>query len=573
MTPSKAPSRRTSARSAQWVAAGIFLSRLSGLVREALFARFLGTSYSADALRAALRMPNVLQNLLGEGTLSASFIPVYAELLEQGREEEAGRVAGAVFALLLALAGGLALLGIVAAPVLVSILAPGFVGTPRFALTVTLVRIIFPMAGLFVLAAWSLGILNSHRRFFIPYVAPVLWNGAMIAAMLVFGFRYATPARQPSLAIVVGWAALLGGSLQFLVQLPWVLRLERSLHVRWDTKLRGVRTTVRNALPAIAGRGVVQIAGWVDLILASLLAVGSVATLSYAQTLYMLPVSLFGMSVAAAELPELARERSQDRERLRLRVNAGLQRMAFFVVPTVLGYLALGDLIVAGLYQRGAFGRADTLVVWLVLLGFTLGLFASTGTRLFSSAFFALHDTKTPAKTATIRVATAAVVGVGLMVQLEPVHTPAMSIGALHVSSLSFGPYGFGIWRTPGVAGQPLGVLGLTLAAGMAAWLEWWLLRARLSRHLGPVAPPGRPVGRMILAAIVAAVAGRGVVELLPAMRELAFAGLGIANIVRMAAGVGVFGVVYLWLGHMLGLDEADHVLRRLLGRPNGRRA
>lgn len=567
--PSEMVSRRSSARSAQWVAAGIFLSRVSGLVREALFARFLGTSYSADALRAALRMPNVLQNLLGEGTLSASFIPVYAELLEQGREEEAGRVAGAVFALLVALAGGIALLGIVAAPVLVSILAPGYAGGPRFDLTVTLVRIIFPMAGLLVLAAWSLGILNSHRRFFIPYVAPVLWNGAMITAMLVFGFRYATPTWQPSLAVVVAWAALLGGGLQFLVQLPWVLRLERSLHVRWDTKLRGVRTTVRNALPAIAGRGVVQIAGWVDLFLASLLAVGAVATLAYAQTLYMLPVSLFGMSVAAAELPELARERSYDLERLRVRVNAGLRRMAFFVVPTVLGYLALGDVIVAALYQRGVFGRADTLVVWVVLLGFTLGLFASTGTRLFSSAFFALHDTKTPAKTAAIRVATAAVVGVALMVQLEQVHTPAISVGALRVRELSFGPYGFGFWRSPGLAGQPLGVLGLTLGAGVAAWLEWWLLRTRLSRQLGPVAPPAGSVARMVLAAVVAAVVGRGLVQVLPAMKTLAFAGLGLANIVRLTVGVGAFGVVYLWLGHVLGLDEANRILRRVLGGPD----
>jgi putative peptidoglycan lipid II flippase len=366
--------------------------------------------------------------------------------------------------------------------------------------------------------------------------------------------------------VVVAWAALLGGGLQFLVQVPWVVRLERSLKIRWDTRLQGVRTAVRNALPAIAGRGVVQIAGWVDLFLASLLAVGAVATLAYAQTLYMLPVSLFGMSVAAAELPELARERAQERDRLRERVNAGLQRMAFFVVPTVLGYLALGDVIVAALYQRGAFGRLDTVLVWVVLLGFTLGLFASTGTRLFSSAFFALHDTKTPAKTATIRVATAAVLGVALMVQLEPVRTPAVTLGALHVPAMSFGPYGFGVWQPPDIGG--IGTLGLTLAAGVAAWLEWWLLRRRLSRHLGPVAPPRRPLVRMILAAVVAAVAGRGLVQLLPSMTALKFAGLGVANIVRMLAGVGAFGVVYLLLGHALGLGEADHILGRLTRRP-----
>src|SRR5690606_8816865 len=139
-------------------------------------------------------------NLLGEGTLSASFIPVYAELLEEGREEEAGRVAGAVFGLLVALAGGLALLGILFAPVLVSVFTPGFEG-PRRELTIVAVRIIFPMTGVLVLSAWALGILNSHRRFFISYVAPVAWNAAIITTLVVFGGE-----RSPSgLVIAVAW--------------------------------------------------------------------------------------------------------------------------------------------------------------------------------------------------------------------------------------------------------------------------------------------------------------------------------------------------------------------------------
>jgi putative peptidoglycan lipid II flippase len=172
------------------VAAGILLSRIAGLAREIVTAGYLGTSEVASVFKVALRMPNVLQNLLGEGTLSASFIPVYAKLLEEGREEEAGRVAGAIFALVFALAGGLALVGIFLAPVLVRLFVPGYLEHPHLLeLTITAVRILFPMTGILVLSAWALGILNSHRRFFIPYVAPVLWNGAIIGTLVIFGGR------------------------------------------------------------------------------------------------------------------------------------------------------------------------------------------------------------------------------------------------------------------------------------------------------------------------------------------------------------------------------------------------
>ncbi|MBD0320240.1 MAG: hypothetical protein ICV87_07900, partial [Gemmatimonadetes bacterium] len=184
--PRAAPS---GARASAMVAAGILLSRIAGLLREAVSAQFLGTSLYADAFRAGIRMPNVLQNLLGEGTLSASFIPVYAELLHEGKKEEAGRVAGAIFALLFAVAGALALTGFLLAPVLTSIFLPGFEGERRD-LTIAITRIIFPMTGVLVLSAWSLGILNSHRNFFLSYFAHVVWNAAMIATLVAFGGRF-----------------------------------------------------------------------------------------------------------------------------------------------------------------------------------------------------------------------------------------------------------------------------------------------------------------------------------------------------------------------------------------------
>ena len=544
--------REGSARSAPWVAAGILLSRIAGLVREAFIGKYLGTSFAADAWRTALRLPNVLQNLLGEGTLSASFIPVYSELLEQGREEEAGRVAGAIFALLVAVAGGLALLGVVLAPVLVSVFTPGFVGSPRYDLTVQLVRIIFPMTGVLVLSAWALGILNSHRKFFVPYVAPVLWNAAIIGAMIGFG----PGADQSSLTVIMAWAALLGGALQFAIQLPWMLRVARGLRIRWDTKLAGVRETVRNAGPAIAGRGVVQVSGYVDLFLASLLATGAVATLTYAQTLYLLPVSLFGMAVAAAELPELSRERL-DADRIRERVNRGLGQVAFYVIPSLLAYVVVGDVVVSALYERGEFTATDTTVTWIILATYSIGLFASTGTRVFSSAFFALHDTKTPAKVAALRVTLSAAAGVLLMVQFGQVSFNGAALGPVTIPAFSVGPYGFGIWEIRPIGGETLGPVGLAGAAGAAAWLEWGLLRRRLARAVGPVHPPVGDVLRMLLSAAAAAGAARGVAAALPALN----------HVLEAVLVLGAFGTVYLGLAHAFGLQEGRAFVDRFRRR------
>ncbi|HUG41043.1 MAG TPA: murein biosynthesis integral membrane protein MurJ [Longimicrobiales bacterium] len=516
-----------SGRSARWVAAGIFLSRIAGLVREMVFSRFFGTSVSADAWRAASKMPNVLQNLLGEGTLSASFIPEYSKLLQDGREEEAGRLAGVVFALLLAVAGALTLIGVLLAPALVTVFTPGFDGLQR-ELTIRLVRILFPMTGVLVLSAWSLGILNSHRSFFIPYVAPVLWNAVMIGALLVFG-----PGRgQPDLVIILGWAALAGGGLQFLIQLPWVFRLERSFRLSLNTRFASARRTIRNAGPATLGRGVVQVSTYFDLILASFLVEGAVAVLGYAQTLYVLPVSLFGMSVAAAELPELSRNRDQAKEVLQARIRAGLRRIAFLVIPAAMGYIVIGGWITAALYQRGDFGADDAAWTHFVLIGYSVGLVASTATRLFSSSFFALGDTRTPAIYAAVRVLLAAGLGAGLML----------------------------LGRNFEVAGHPLSPAGLALGSGIASWVEWSLLRRALGKRIGDVLPATGPLLRMVLAAAAAGAAGWGAGSLLPPLHPIP-AG---------AVVLGAFVTVYFAVATALGVAEVKGVLGRVWRRFGG---
>ncbi len=524
-------------RASTMVAGGILASRVFGLVRERVLAQFFGTSLYGDVFRAGLRMPNVLQNLLGEGTLSASFIPVYSELLEQGKEEEAGRVAGAIFALLMAVAGALALFGVVLAPVMTDVFLPGFEGERRD-LTVEVTRIIFPMAGTLVLSAWALGILNSHRSFFVPYFAPVVWNAAIIATLYLFGGTL-SPDR---LVVAAAWGALAGGLLQFAVQLPSVLRAERKLRISWNTRLAPVREAVRNAGPAIMGRGVVQLSGYVDMVLASFLVRGSVATLGFAMTLYILPVSLFGMSVATAELPELARKRLGT-EVLRERTSAALQRIAFYVVPSFVAFVALGDLLVGALYQTGEFARDDTLWVYVTLLGYAVGLLASTGARLLSSTFFALRDTRTPARYATVRVAASAVLGLLLMTQFEAIEADPVSIPA-------------GLFGDVRVAGHTLGVFGLTLGTGIAAWVEWWLLRRTLRQRIGAVGASAGAMAKMFAAAGAAAAAGWGVRWLLPEVHP----------VIAAALVFGVYGAVYFGAAAALRIGEMEGVRMRLSG-------
>jgi len=279
------------------VAAGIFISRVFGFGREIVFAHYFGNGVLADAWRAALRIPNVIQNLLGEGSLSASFIPVYVRLLEEGREEEAGRAAGAVLGLLAVAAGALAALGSWCAPLLATVLATGFGGDARTDILVSLLRLLFPMAGVLVLSAWAVALLNSHRRFFVAYVAPALWNLSMITALLAAAGRGILGV---DLVFALAWGALAGGVLQLLFQLPFLPGYLRHVVPSLSTRVAGVREVVSNFLPVVAARGAVNLSALLDTNLASRLTTGAVGVMGYAQTLYLLPISLFSHSVAAA---------------------------------------------------------------------------------------------------------------------------------------------------------------------------------------------------------------------------------------------------------------------------------
>ncbi len=495
------------------MAAGILASRVAGLGRDVLFAYFFGATVFAEAWRAALRIPNVLQNLLGEGTLSASFVPIYAELLERGEFERAGRFAGVAFGILTAVAGLLALLGVSLAPLIVSVFAPGYEGPTRD-FTVRLVRILFPMTGVLVLSAWALGILNSHRRFFVSYVAPVLWNAAMIATMVAFGWIWVFEADD--LIVALGWGALVGGVLQLGVQLPFLAGRLRYFRPSLDLGVPGIREAIRNFVPVVSARGIVNLSALVELQLASFLAAGAVAILGYAQVLYILPISLFGLSVAAAELPELSRQRERAREVLARQVSEALERVSYFVIPSALGYLLFGDLIVAAIYQRGAFGPAESLATHAVLAAYSAGLFASANSRMLSTAFYAVRDPRAPARVAGLRVVVSLLVGGALMFPFDGFEAEHLRLGAA----------------------------GLGLGTSLAAWLEYGLLRRKLGRTLGPHGMARGRLTRLLAAGLLAVAAGLGGKAL-------------VADFHPIPAAVGTllpFGLVYLAATRRLGV-------------------
>ncbi len=542
-----APKKTTgSGGHAVFVAAGIFLSRIAGLVRQGVLSYFLGTTGAMSAFTAAMRIPNFLQNLLGEGVLSASMIPVYARLLAEKNEETASKVAGTVASLLALTTAIVVVAGVLFAPALVGILAPGF--APDMAgLTIAIVRILFPGVGLLVLSAWCLAVLNSHRLFFVPYVAPVLWNFAIIAALLLFGWGE----RAESVAIIAGWGVLAGSVLQLGVQIPFVLRAAPGLRWSLDASLEPVRRVFRNFGPVVIGRGVVQVSAFVDAIFASYLTEAALGAIGYAYQLYLLPFSLFGMSVSAAELPAMSSAVGSADEihaMLRQRLRGGLRQIAFFVVPSMFAFFAIGDLLVAGLYERGVFSRESSIYVWYILMGYSIGLLPGTLARLYSSGFYALRDTRTPLYYAVARVSISAGLGWLLAFPLRPLVIRGLESAGLSMPRL----------RGVDVA-IALGAVGLSAASGIVSWIEYALLRRTLQRRIGRIPSSAAHMVRLLGAAIAASAAGIVVARVaIPRVAPSLHA------IPAAVAAAAAFGLVYLGLAMALGVPEVRAITRRL---------
>ena len=292
------------------------------------------------------------------------------------------------------------------------------------------------------------------------------------------------------------------------------------------------RTVLRNFGPVLVSRGVVQVSGYIDQIIATWLPVGAPAAMGSAQLLAVLPVSLFGMSVSAAELPAMSGAIGIDPaglETLRRRLESGLRQIAFFVVPSAVAFLALGDVIAAALFQTGRFRHADTVVVWGILAGSSVGLLASTLGRLYSSTYYALRDTRTPLNYALIRV------------------TLTTALGYLCAFPL---PVWLGI--------SPIwGTAGLTASAGVAGWVEMLLLRRTLNARIGKTGLAAIYVAKLWASAIAAAAVAWGVKLALPRLHP----------IVAAIAILGAYGLVYFGAAVALKIPETTNVFKRFRRR------
>lgn len=517
-------------RAAFVVGAGILISRLVGLLRNTAFAYYFGAGTASDAYNAAFKIPNAVRNLLGEGTLSAAFVPVYSRLLGQGDDAAARALANAVLGLLLVAVSALTLVGIAAAPMLTAILAPGF-DTETQALATRLTRILFPMTGVMVLSGWCLGIQNSHRRFFWSYASAALWSIAQIGLLLVGGPR-ARDAQQ--LSVWLAWATLAGAILQVGGQMPEVLRLTGPVRPTLNRAIDGVRQTLRNIVPVVTALGVVQISGFVDLQIASYLPAGAATNITYANTLALLPVSLFGVSVAAASLPEFSRDSgAMALDALRERLRGGWQRILFYVVPSAVVFLVLGDYCVGVLYRAGQFGEREQQVVHAVLAGYSIGLVSFGSVKLLGSAFYALQDYRTPLRASLASITVSAIAAVAIAVPLRA---------------------------------SPFATAGIALASALGSYVNLGVLARGLRQRLGPLYTPAMWQGtrRILLASLCAAVAGSAA--------RLLHAQLTPGLHVRLAAVpvLAAFAATYLGTAWWMGSAEAARWVRRA-PRPAGR--
>jgi putative peptidoglycan lipid II flippase len=492
-------SDRTGGRSAFVVGAGILISRLVGLLRNTAFAYYFGATAASDAYNAAFKIPNAVRNLLGEGTLSASFVPVYSRLLARGDERGARALSNAVLGLLLLTVSVLTLVGIAAAPILTPILAPGFEGATRD-LTTRLTRVLFPMTGMMVISGWCLGVQNSHRRFFWSYASAALWSIAQIALLLVGGPRAADAS---TLATWLAWATLAGAVLQVSAQLPEVLRLAGPLRPTIDRAAEGVMQTLRNVVPVVTALGVVQISSFIDLQIASYLPEGAATNMNYANTLALLPVSLFGVSVAAASLPEFSRDSgAMAMDALLERLRGGWQRILFYVVPSAAVFIAFGDYCVGMLYRAGKFGATEEHVVHFVLAGFAVGLVSFGSVKLLASAFYALQDYRTPLRASIASIIVSAVASVAMAYPLRnsPLGTAAIALGTALGSYVNLAILSRGLHRRLGPLYTPAmwtGTRRIGIAAVVATALAWLV---RLAHHAWYPALHPRVAGVPVLA-------------------------------------------------------------------------
>lgn len=505
------------------IGAATFLSRVLGFVRDMVVARAFGASHVADAFYVAYRIPSLLRELFAEGSMSAAFVPVFTHTLATQSREEAQRLARAAFSLILVVVSAITMLGVLFAPAIVSVIAPGFGDDPgKSALTAHLTRVMFPYLLWISLAALAMGVLNSLRAFAAPALSPALFNLSIIATVVFLAPFLDEP------VVAVAWGVSLGGIAQLAVQIPSLRRLGMGFAWSWQPDHPGLRRMGALLLPTLAGLSVSQVNIFINTLLASYLVQGSVTYLYYAMRLVQFPLGVFGVALSTALLPTLSSQAAKgDVQALRETVSFGLRLILFISLPAMIGLIMLRTPIVHLIFQHGRFGAADTAGTASALLYYTVGLWAFAGVRVIVPVFYARQDTATPVIAAILAV--------------------AANIGA---SLALMGPLGHG---------------GLALATALASALNFLVLLTVLHRRLERFG--GRRIARSALQSLIASLPIAVIGGLISSMTIWTQSGAWMAKVILIAGGIGASAASYGALQALWRNEEARFVWQMLRRR------
>ena len=423
--------RHRIAKAAGIMSIATFISRILGYIKDMILANFFGATGIADTFFVAFRIPNLLRELFAEGSMSSAFIPVLTEYQTKQGAEETRRLVRVTFTFILTFLGLICLIGIFFTPVIVSVIAPGFLNnTEKFSLTILLTRIMFPFLLFISFAALVMGSLNTRRVFFIPALAPAMLNIAIIISIIIFVSRI----EQPIIAVAIGVA--FGGLLQFAFQLPSFFKTGYDLKTEFDFRHQGLKKMSILILPATMGMAVAQINIFISTILGTYLPEGSITYLYYSMRLIQFPIGIFGVAMGMAVLPTLSEHAVKGEfSKLSDDFSFSMRLLFFITIPAMVGLIFLREPIVNILFQRGKFDYTATLGTAQALLFYSVGIWAIVGVRVMTASFYSMQDTKTPVKIAAFALTMNVILSVILM---NPLKHSGLALANSLASSLNF---------------------------------------------------------------------------------------------------------------------------------------
>lgn len=410
-----------SARAAGRVSLAVFLSRILGLVRDQVFAKLFGVGLYNDAWLVAFRIPNLLRDLFAEGALSSAFVPTFTNFLHKKGKSEAWLLANLVLCWMIIILGGLTLVFLIFSEYFVYLLAAGFADSPeKLEVTSVLLKILSPFLMLIGMASVAMGILNTMNYFFIPSLAPAIFNVMVILSGFFLVPQFEEWGLVPIYAMAVG--AVAGGFLQCCMQVPFLWKLGYRFQFKVRLNHEGIRKIISLLAPAVVGVGAVQLNILVNTQIASFLQEnGPVSWLSYAFRILYLPIGLFGLAMGVVNLREVSKFAAlEDWEEVKKTVANSIKLVALMSIPSMVGLIILAVPIVRVLFERGNFTSSDTEHTAYALIFYALGLFTYSCNKIYIPTFYALEDTRTPVRISLIAVGTNLIVNLILVFAILP---------------------------------------------------------------------------------------------------------------------------------------------------------